>query len=366
MGFSIGIVGLPNVGKSTLFNAVTNAGAEASNYPFCTIDPNVGIVEVPDERLAILAKMHNTAKIIPTAIEMVDIAGLVKGASEGEGLGNKFLANIREVNAIAHVVRCFDDPNIVHVSGSIDPARDIEIINLELIYSDLSTAEKKVDGAQKKSKSGKSEDRKELEFYQRIKDQLAQGKPVRDLTFSDEEKEFKKQVSFLSDKPILYVANIAETQIATADTDPNVLAVKKIADAEGAEVVVISTKLESELVQLGPEEELALLKEYGLAESGIDRLARASYKLLNLISYLTSGEKETRAWTIKRGTKAPQAAGVIHTDFEKGFIKADVINFEQLKTLSGITEAREKGLVRQEGKEYVMQDGDVVLFKVNN
>jgi GTP-binding protein YchF len=365
MGFSIGIVGLPNVGKSTLFNAITSAGAEASNYPFCTIDPNVGIVEVPDERLAALAKMHNSAKIVPTAIEMVDIAGLVKGAAQGEGLGNKFLANIREVDAIAHVVRCFDDPNIVHVSGSVDPRRDIEIINLELIYADLQTAEKRLDAAQKKAKSGKAEDKKEAALFQRLQECLAAGQPVRGLEFSDEEKEIKKSVPFLSDKPVLYVANIAEGQIKTAETDAYVRTVREIAAAENAETVVISTKLEAELAELPLQERRELLREYGLTESGIERLARQAYKLLGLITYLTSGEKETKAWTIKSGAKAPQAAGVIHTDFEKGFIKAEIINYAQLKDLASLQAAREKGLVRQEGKEYVMQDGDVALFKFN-
>jgi len=366
MGFSIGIVGLPNVGKSTLFNAITSAGAEASNYPFCTIDPNVGIVEVPDERLAVLAQMHKSEKIIPTAIEMVDIAGLVKGAAQGEGLGNKFLANIRETDAIASVVRCFADDNIVHVSGSVDPRRDIEIINLELIYADLQTAEKRLDAAQKKAKSGKPEDKKEAVLFQRIVEQLSAGQPVRRLEFTDEEKELKKTVPFLTEKPVLYVANISEAQIKTAETDAYVRAVREIAAAENSRVVVISAKLEAELAELSLAERKELLQEYGLQESGIELLARESYKLLGLITYLTSGEKETRAWTIKSGTKAPQAAGVIHTDFEKGFIKADVINYAQLKDLADLHEAREKGLVRQEGKEYVMQDGDVVLFKFNN
>ena len=366
MGFSIGIVGLPNVGKSTLFNAITSAGAEAANFPFCTIDPNIGIVEVPDERLAALAKMHSSEKIIPTAIEMVDIAGLVKGAAQGEGLGNKFLANIREVDAIAHVVRCFDDTNIVHVSGSVDPQRDIEIINLELVYADLQTAEKRLDAAQKKAKSGKPEDKKEAEIFQRIVGQLSAGQPVRKMEFSDEEKEIKKTVQFLTEKPVLYVANISEAQIRSADTDAYVKTVREVAAAENAEVVVISTKLEAELAELSINERKELLQEYGLKESGIELLARQSYKLLGLITYLTSGEKETKAWTIKNDTKAPQAAGVIHTDFEKGFIKADVINYAQLKDLASLHEAREKGLVRQEGKDYVMKDGDVVLFKFNN
>ena len=366
MGFSIGIVGLPNVGKSTLFNAITSAGAEAANFPFCTIDPNIGIVEVPDDRLPVLAQMHKSEKTIPTAIEMVDIAGLVKGAAQGEGLGNKFLANIREVDAIAHVVRCFDDPNIVHVSGSVDPKRDIEIIDLELIYADLQTAEKRLDAAQKKAKSGKTEDKKEAELFQRMVDQLSAGKPARGLDFTDEEKEIKKTVQFLTDKPVLYVANISETQIKTAETDALVQTVRDIAAAEGAEMVVISTKLESELAELSLTERKELLQEYGLKESGIELLARQAYKLLGLITYLTSGEKETKAWTIRIGTKAPQAAGVIHTDFEKGFIKADVINYTQLKDLTSLNEAREKGLVRQEGKEYIMHDGDVVLFKFNN
>ncbi len=365
MGYSIGIVGLPNVGKSTLFNAVTNAGAEASNYPFCTIDPNVGILEVPDERLQVLAKMHQTEKIIPAAIEMVDIAGLVKGASKGEGLGNQFLANIREVNAIAHVVRCFEDHNVVHVDGNINPKRDIETINLELVYADLATAEKREADLAKKAKSGRPEDVKRQEVFTKIKDHLSKGLPVRSLDLDEKEREIKKDIQFLTEKPVLYVANISEEQIAAGENDPAIKQVKEIADAEGAEMVIISTKIEAELVQLSPEERQELLAEYGLKESGLDRLAKASYKLLNLITYLTSGEKETRAWTIKKGFKAPQAAGVIHTDFERGFIKADVIAYEDLIKFFSLAEAREKGKVRQEGKEYVFQDGDVVLFKFN-
>jgi GTP-binding protein YchF len=295
---------------------------------------------------------------------MVDIAGLVKGAALGEGLGNKFLANIREADAIAQVVRCFDDPNIVHVSGSVDPRRDIEIVNLELIYADLQTAEKRLDAAQKKAKSGQPEDQKEAALFQKIRAQLAAGRPVRDLEFSDEEKELKKTVPFLSEKPALYVANISE--VKSEDADTYVQTVREIAAAEGAEVVVISAKLESELAELPPDERRELLREYGLKESGIERLARQSYKLLGLVTFLTSGEKETRAWTVKNGARAPQAAGVIHTDFEKGFIKAEIINYAQLRDLPDLHAAREKGLVRQEGKEYVMQDGDVALFKFNN
>ncbi|MFC1560244.1 redox-regulated ATPase YchF [Candidatus Margulisiibacteriota bacterium] len=365
MGFSLGIVGLPNVGKSTLFNAITKAGAAASNYPFCTIDPNVGIVEVPDERLKVLAKMHNSKKITPTAIEFVDIAGLVKGASKGEGLGNKFLANIREVDAIAHVVRCFEDPNVTHVDGNIDPKRDIEVIELELIYSDLQTVEKILDAAEKKAKTGKPAEVKIRDVYRKLKGHLEKGDPLRTLELHADEKEITKNVPYLTNKPVLYVANIGENQIKDGENDQNVRIVKEIASKENAAVVVISSKIESEIAELPDDEAKALLKDYELTESGLLKLAHKAYQLLDLITYLTSGETETRAWTIVSGTKAPQAAGVIHSDFERGFIKADAISFDQLKTVKSLHEAREKGLIRQEGKEYIVKDGDVIVFKFN-
>ncbi len=363
---SLGIVGLPNVGKSTLFNAITKAGAEASNYPFCTIEPNVGIVEIPDERLAVLSKMHDTQKTIPAAIQFTDIAGLVKGASKGEGLGNQFLANIRETDAIVQVVRCFEDTNITHVSGAINPQEDIEIINLELIYSDLATAEKKLAAAEKKSKSGNAADKEIAALYQKLVDCLQQGKPLRTLNLDSKEQDLKKDVQFLTEKKVLYVANISEEDIANPEKSPHYQKVKQVAEAENSPVIAISSKIEAELSELTTEEAKELLADYGLKESGLDCLAREGYALLDLITYITSGEKETRAWTIKRGTLAPQAAGVIHTDFEKGFIKAEVISYEQLKKYSSLAEAKEKGLVRQEGKDYEFQDGDVVLFKFNN
>jgi len=363
---SLGIVGLPNVGKSTLFNAITRAGAEASNYPFCTIDPNVGIVEVPDERLNFLTGMHHSAKTIPAAIQITDIAGLVKGASKGEGLGNKFLANIREVDAILHVVRCFENENITHVSGKIDPVEDIEVIELELIYADLATAEKMVENSRKKAKSGNPQESAKVALFELIVDTLSAGRPVRSLELDDKQKELKKEIQFLTEKKVLYVANIAEEKISDPETDSNYQKILKIAARDDSLVIPISSRIESELAELPESEARELLNDYGLETSGLDLLAREGYKLLNLITFLTSGEKETRAWTIKQGTRAPQAAGVIHTDFEKGFIKAEVISYDLLKGLSGLQEAKEKGLVRQEGKEYIVQDGDVIVFKFNN
>lgn len=361
----LGIVGLPNVGKSTLFNAITKAGAESANYPFCTIDPNVGIVAVPDERLNVLAKMYNPKKITPTAIEFLDIAGLVRGASRGEGLGNKFLSHIREVDSIIHVVRCFDDGDIVHVDGSVDPARDIETINLELVFSDMEAIEKRIDKTRKQMKSGDKKYLTELALLESIKETLDKGLPARSMIFEPDQIEYVDQLFLLTWKPVLYCANVSEDGISTIDQNPYVAKVKEIAAAEGAEVIVICAKIEEEIAQLEDDEKQLFLEELGLSESGLDKLIKASYKLLGLISFLTAGEPEVRAWTIVNGTKAPQAAGKIHSDFERGFIRAEIVAYDDLIRLGSIAAAKEQGLVRSEGKEYVMHDGDVTLFRFN-
>ncbi len=362
----LGIVGLPNVGKSTLFNSLTKAGAESANYPFCTIDPNIGVVPVPDERLDVLAKMHNSAKVIPAVIEFVDIAGLVKGASKGEGLGNQFLSNIREVDAVVHVVRCFEDSNIVHVDGSINPIRDIETINLELIFSDLEIIERRISKTVRGARNDKKL-AKELAFLERIKAFLEEGKPAKTLEVTDDdEKLWMSEYNLLTDKPVIYAANVAEDSLADdGESNSMVAQVRQYAKDEGQEVFVICAQIEQEIAELDDEERKMFLEDLGLEESGLEKLIKASYSLLGLISYITSGETETRAWTIKKGTKAPQAAGKIHSDFERGFIRAEVVPYEALHELGSMTVAKEKGLVRSEGKEYVMQDGDVVLFRFN-
>lgn len=359
----IGIVGLPNVGKSTLFNAITNAGAECANYPFCTIEPNVGVVPVPDERLDNLAKMYNPQKVTHAVIEFVDIAGLVKGASKGEGLGNKFLSHIRETDAICQVVRCFEDSNIIHVNGSINPVRDIETINLELVFADLETVEKRIDRASKLIKGDK---KYQLEFdtWKKVRDALQNGKPARSLEYTDEELEIVKDGFLLTMKPILYVANVSEDQLLD-ENDANVNSVKEYAKQDKAEVIKLCVKIEEELSSLDGNDKKEMLEALGLEESGLDKVIKASYDLLGLMSFLTAGEPEVRAWTIKKGTKAPQAAGKIHSDIERGFIRAEIVSYDDLMREGSMTAAKEKGLVRSEGKEYIMQDGDIVLFKFN-
>ena len=362
----LGIVGLPNVGKSTLFNSLTKAGAESANYPFCTIDPNVGVVAVPDERLKLLGDLYHSKKVTPAVIEFVDIAGLVKGASKGEGLGNQFLSNIREVDAIVHVVRCFEDSNVVHVDGRVNPLRDIETINLELIFSDLEILERRIAKVAKGARMDK-EQAKELAMLERVKERLEDGKLAIGFETEDEdEEEYFKNLNLLTAKPVIYAANVGEEDLANDGADnAGVQAVREYAKETGSEVFAICAQIEEEISELDDEERQMFLDDLGLKESGLEKLIRASYHLLGLMSFLTSGEDETRAWTIKQGTKAPQAAGKIHTDFERGFIKAEVVNYKDLLENGSLAAAREKGLVRMEGKEYVVQDGDVILFRFN-
>ena len=363
----LGVVGMPNVGKSTLFNAITQAGAASENYPFCTIEPNVGMVSVPDARLDYLAEIHHPKKFTPATIEFVDIAGLVKGASKGEGLGNKFLSHIREVDAIVHVVRCFEDENITHVDGKVDPVRDMETISFELIFADMESVEKRLTRAEKMQKSGDKKYVQEAAALKKLYAALEAGKPARTVPLEEGEQTLLRDLFLLTDKPIIYVANISEEELGTPISDlPLVMQLKARLEQENAQLLVISAKVEEELSMLEPEEKQLFMQELGIAQSGLDQLVQESYSLLGLISFLTAGEDEVRAWTITRGTKAPQAAGKIHTDFERGFIKAEVIAFDALKELGGdMLAAKETGLVRQEGKEYVLQDGDVVLFRFN-
>ena len=360
----LGVVGLPNVGKSTLFNAITQAGAESANYPFCTIEPNVGVVAVPDERLDLLAKLYNSKKVTPTALEFVDIAGLVKGASKGEGLGNKFLSHIREVDAIVHVVRCFDDANITHVDGSVDPLRDIETIEFELIFADMDSVQKRANKARTSAKGGDKKYLVEADLMDRIYAELEKGKPARLIDMSDDEKEIARDLFLLTSKPVIYAANVGEDDVANGGNE-YVDRVKNFARTQGAKTVMICAKLEEELAGLDDDDKQLFRDEYGIKQSGLDQLVSACYDLLGLISYLTAGEKETRAWTITWGTKAPLAAGKIHSDFERGFIRAEIVDWKVLLECGSYVAAKEKGKVRSEGKDYVIKDGDVVLFRFN-
>lgn len=365
MSLTTGIIGLPNVGKSTLFNAITQAGAEMANYPFCTIEPNVGIVSVPDKRLDRLTEMYHPKRTVPTTFEFTDIAGLAKGASKGEGLGNQFLANIREVDAISHVVRCFDDKNITHVTGKIDPVDDIETINLELILADLEQVNKRIDRIEKMAKQKDKQSIIEYAALSKLKTAFDQGKPARHVALTKEEEAAIKPFNFLSKKPVLYVANVSEDDIAEPENNAYVQAVEKFAEKDGAEVVAISARIESEIAELDAEEKKAFLNDLGLDDSGLDRLVAKAYQLLGLATYFTAGEKEVRAWTFKQGTKAPQAAGIIHSDFERGFIRAEIISYQDLIADGSETASREQGHLRLEGKDYIMQDGDIVNFRFN-